>query len=907
MDRFSKSDGDRQIQKDHNMMKLERVNILRSILIIVLCLLIPAMVQAQEKKKVAVLPFRIHSLEPLDHLKAGLQKMIATRVAEQGYNVINPEVVNRHPMAFMPAFETKDIIALGKELDSDWVIHGSLTQIGRKVSLDVKVVDTSGVKSPFSIFMVDDDIDRLTDTANRVALSIDNQISGVVQIDTVRVYGNRRIEADAILAVIESRKGERLDQKKLDKDLRAIYKMGYFRDVSIETEDGPNGKIINFKVTEKPSIVAITFKGNKKIQDKKLSEELGIKIYSILDRNEVKQSVNRLMEHYRKEGYYNVEIKEQIKELPNNAVSLNYVIDDGEKVYITKIEFVGNTIFDDGDLKDIMETSEKGFLSWITGSGLLDKKKLEFDIQKITAFYHNHGYVRAKAGEPKITYEEGKGLTITIDVIEGHQYKVNAVRIEGDMIKSAKELLGNIKLKKGIPIKREIVHNDILTLKKIHADEGYAYSEIIPVTKQDDKDYLVDVTYNISKNKRVSFERINITGNTVTRDKVIRREIKVMEGSYYSGTDLRKSTRNLSRLGFFEDVEFKTKKGSRDDLMILDVGVKERPTGVFSIGMGYSSFDKAFGTFNVAQNNLFGKGQKLNFNTILGSRTTQFNISFTEPWLLDKPISSTIDMYKWETEYDVYVKDSLGGALGFGFPLNIDEYTRGSVRYEYDNADITDIDPSASLTIQDLAGKNIKSSVTLGVNRNSKDKPWNASEGSNNSLSMEYAGGIFGGDIYFTKYQARSAWYFPMMWQTVFLIQGRAGYVTERSGGKLPVYEKFTLGGINSVRGYEYGTISPIDPATGDEIGGEKMWVYNIEYRFPLLKEQGVVGLVFFDAGNVFTKEEDFEFKAKRSYGAGVRWYSPIGPLRLEYGRKLDEVPGDDSAGGYEFSVGGTF
>ncbi|MFC1533046.1 outer membrane protein assembly factor BamA [Thermodesulfobacteriota bacterium] len=907
MERFSNRHGTKVIEKAYNKRGLKEISIYKILFIILLCLLIPALVQSQERVKLAILPFRIHSLEPLDHLRRGLQEVFTVRMAEKGYHVFNPDVVNKHPMAFLPAFETGDIISLGKDLDADWVIFGSLTQIGKKISLDLKIVDIDTVRPPFSIFMVEDDIDRLADAAERAATSIDNQISGVVQIYKIQVKGNKRIESDAVLAVIESKKGEKLDQDQLDKDLRSIFKMGYFKDVNIESEDDPNGKIITFKVNEKPSITQITFDGNKKVKEKALSEEIGIKKYSILNQSEVKESINRLREHYRQKGYYNIKISEKIEELPNNEVSLIYLIDEGKKIYLERIEFIGNKIFDDDDLKDIMETSEHGFFSWLTKSGVVDKKKLEFDIQRIISFYHNRGYIRAKAGEPKITYEEGKGLKITIEISEGHQYKANKVNIEGDLIKPENDLLAHVKINKEKSFSREVVRKDIQMLRKIYTDEGFAYANVAPFIIEDDKNNLVDITYKITKKKRVRFERINISGNVVTRDNVIRRELKVVEGEFFNGTNLDKSALNLYRLGYFEDLEIKPKKGSQDDLMILDIDVKEKPTGILMVGVGYSSFENALASLTVAQNNLFGKGQKLEARAMLGGRSREFDVKFTEPWLFDKPLSASTRLYNWKTEFDSYTKDSFGGALGLGFPLGFDEYTTGSVKYAYDNADITDIDPSAALVIKDMAGKNVTSSVTLGIRRDSKNRPWNTSEGSLNSMTLEYAGGIFGGDSYYTKYEVKSAWYFPLKWETVLVIQGRAGYVTQRSGGKLPIYEKFMLGGINSVRGYKYSSISPLDPATGDKIGGERMWVYNLEYKFPLFKEQGVVGLVFYDAGNSFTEKEGFKFEARRSVGAGIRWYAPVvGLVRVEYGWKLDKRKGD-TGGEMEFTIGQMF
>jgi outer membrane protein insertion porin family len=872
----------------------------------VLIPLTPRELMAAEKEKVAVLPFKVHALKPLESLRTGLQEMLSTRLGEMGLHMINPKVINAYPLASLPVPEVKDLVELGKELHAEWVIYGSLTQIGNKASVDIEVVDVSGKRPPFFMFMVAEDIDLLADVVKQVAASIDHKITGVVQIDSIRVTGNQRIEKDAILAVVKAKTGDKLDLDKLDKDLRDIYKMGFFKDVKMETEDGPRGKIVTFVVTEKPSIGKIVFKGNKQVDSEDLQKELGINLYSILDYNEVKQSINRLKEFYRQKGYYNVEIKEKTEPIPNNQVLLEYEIDEHEKVYIKKIQFVGNTKFDDDDLKGVMETREKWFLSWITRRGLLDKKKLEFDVHKLTSFYHNHGFIKAKMGEPKISYDDKLGgLVVTIEVYEGPQYGIGKVAVEGDLIEPADELLKNAQIGKQKVFNREIVRKDILALREIYTNKGYAFAEVTPLITEGEETHLADITYKISKGKKVRFERINIAGNTRTRDKVIRRELRVIEGENFSGEGMKRSTENLNRLGFFEDVEIKTKKGSRDDLMILDVNIKERATRTFSVGAGYSSAYSAFMMFQVADDNFFGYGQKLQATARIGIKASEYDIRFTEPWLFDRPLSLEVDAYNWKQEYEDYTRDSFGGAVNLGFPSGIDDYTRGSVMYNYDDAKISNVADNASEVLKAMEGRSVTSSMTFGLKRDSRDKLWNTTRGSINSVSFQYAGGVLQGDQYFNKYRAQSAWFFPFLWDTVFFVRGQWGYVQKRAGGELSVYQKFFLGGINTVRGFDYMSISPRDPVTGDLIGGEKMMCYNFEYRFPVLKEQGLVGLVFFDAGNVFTKDENWTFSGiRKSAGAGVRWYSPIGPLRVEYGWVLDRKPGE-SAGRWEFTVGG--
>jgi len=881
--------------------------VLSGALVLGLLLCLPLVSPAQQKKTAAVLPFTVYGPQPLEEMKRNLQAMLTDRLAKHGIPVIPQDDVNRHPVAFLPSPDPGELTDLGKTLGADLVITGSLTQIGRRFSLDLKALDVTGERPPFSLFMVEDDADRINEAMDRASKSLYNQIVGIAQIDSVLVKGNQRVESDAILAIVESRKGESLDFDKLDKDLRAIYAMGFFTDVRIETQDGAKGKVVIFNVSEKPSIGRIHFTGNNKIKADDLIKESGIKLYSIYNPNEVKQSVSRLKDYYRQKGYYTVEINEKIEEIPRNEVALTYEITEGEKVYIRKIEFIGNKSFKDGKLKNVMDSSEKSLFSWITGSGVLDNKRLESDAQKITVFYQNQGYLRAKVGEPSVRYEAGYGLVVTIEIVEGNQYVVNNVTVEGDLIMPAEELLKRVEMVSPKPFSREIVRKDVLALRDAYADEGYAYAEVVPVTKEDDKARTVDITYQLKTGNKVRFERITITGNTTTRDKVIRRELEVYEGEDFSGLGMKKSAANLHRLGFFEDVEIQTKKGSAENLMDLTINVKEKPTGSFTMGAGYSGYEGAIGTVQVAQNNLFGTGRKLSANLRIGTKTSFYDIRFTDPRVNDTKLSLGADLFKWYYEYDDYTRDSFGGALRARFPIGMDDYTRGYARYLYDDTDITDVEPDAAFEIRDMEGKSLTSSITVGIDRDSKDRPWNTRSGSYNNVSFEYAGGPLGGDVYFNRYEVTTQWFFPYRWDTSFMVEGRWGWVQPREGGKLPDYQKYRLGGINTVRGYDKDSIALIDPVTGDELGGNKMMIYNFEFRFPLMQEQGITGVVFFDAGNVFAEDDTWNFNdIPMSAGVGLRWYSPLGPIRIEYGYILNRRP-QDSTGGIEFQIGGAW
>jgi outer membrane protein insertion porin family len=309
----------------------------------------------------------------------------------------------------------------------------------------------------------------------------------------------------------------------------------------------------------------------------------------------------------------------------------------------------------------------------------------------------------------------------------------------------------------------------------------------------------------------------------------------------------------------------------------------------------------------VSQKNFLGTGRELMAMMRLSTISAFYDIRFTDPRVADTQLSAGVDLFRWDYDYDEYDRESVGGAVRFRFPIGFDEeFTRGFARYLYDDSTITDVDPTAALEIRDMEGDWLTSSVMVGIDRDTKDRAWNTRSGSYNKISIEYAGDPLGGEVAFNRYELTTQWFLPWRWDTAFMVEGRWGYIQEREeDGKLPVYQKYRIGGIRTVRGYDYESISPEDPVTGDKVGGEKMMVYNFEFRFPLLKEQGVTGVVFFDAGNVFRKEESWTFTdIPMSVGAGVRWYSPLGPIRLEYGYILNRRP-EDSTGGVEFQVGG--
>jgi outer membrane protein insertion porin family len=867
----------------------------------VLCL-VSRPVFALDAVRVLVLPFEINAREGFESLQQKLPETLKIFLEQEGATVVDSGIKPGDP--WPPAVKAASgMRGFGAELGADYVIWGSLTQAGQQVSIDAKMLSTLTKDPPMVFFEEGRGVEELSLTLKKLVRSFAVKIFKQERVARIDIKGNKRIESDAILKIIETKPGDVFLAQSLSKDLKTVYQMGYFEDIRIESEEGPDGKIVIFYVTEKPTIRRIDVTGNRVYDDEEVLETLNIKRGAILNVYAIRSNVQRIESLYKDKNYHNVKVSYKINPVDNNQADLEFVVEEGEKVKIKTIEFIGNSAYSADDLKDLLKTSEKGFWSWITASGELKKEDLNQDVTRLMAFYHNNGYIEARVGEPEVRYE-GSWIFITIKIEEGPQYKVGTVSfnpMDGPLVRKDTELLKDLKITQTKFYSREVARNDTLKLQDIYSDEGYAYADIAPRMEKSGET-VVNLIFDIKKGKRVRFEKIEITGNTKTRDKVIRRELQIYEKDYFSGVGLKRGIRNLNRLDFFEDIKVNQSEGSTDDQMNVNIDVKEKPTGTFSFGGGYSSTENLFVTGSISERNLFGLGQLLQFRADIGGTTTRFNINFTEPWLFDIPLSARVDLYKWDRDYDTYTKESVGGSVQFGYPVF--DYVRFYLGYRYDISDIRDITLDASKDVWELRGENTTSSVTGTLVYDSRDRNFNPTEGGKHSLMLEYAG--LGGDIAFTKVVADAGQYFPLFWDTVGYLHGEGGYVTENSGGILPDYEKFYLGGINSVRGFDWQDICLLDE-DGATVGGYKYIQFNVEYIFPLLKDAGVVGVLFFDTGQVFDENESIDLSNLReSAGGGFRWYSPMGPMRIEYGYILDREDDEDS-GRWEFSVGGGF
>lgn len=715
-------------------------------------------------------------------------------------------------------------------------------------------------------------------------------------INAIEIRGLKRIEDSAVKAKITQRTGEILSQEKTNEDIKNIFKMGYFDDVKAEIEPFEGGIRLIYVVKEKPIVMKIEFQGNEEFKDSKLKEKITISTGAIADAVLIQDNANKLRAFYEDEGYWLSRIVPVIKTISPDEVTLTYQIEEGPKVKIKDIFIEGNNALSSGKIKGAMKTKEWWILSFITSSGYFRKEQMEADIERIRDLYFNNGFIKAVVGEPKIQLTDDKeGMIINIQVSEGDQFRVSSIEIANNRVFSDDEIKERITMVPGKPFSKKTLRKDIFSISELYSENGYALITVTPDLIPDENKKLIKLILRIDEGDKYRIGRVEISGNTKTRDKVIRREVRLDEGDVFNSALLRRSYERLNNLNFFETIEITPKPVPEKKLVDLDINVKEKPTGFFSIGGGYSSVEKFIAMVDLTQGNLFGKGQFAKIRAELGGRTTYYDITYRDPWFLDKPLTFSTNVYKIHRDYFGYTKKATGFGVSFG--RNFSEYWWGTLAYNFEDAEITDIATDNPI-ILDQEGNRITSSITPSLIRDSRDNYIDPTRGSKNSIYFTFAG--LGGTNKFIKSELDSTWYFPIG-RTSIMLRGRIGYAEGIIDKDLPLYERFYLGGIYTIRGIDWGEAGPIDITTGDPIGGKTELIFNAEYIFPILNSIKLKGVVFADAGNSYDSSCDNETNCKSdnfgelryTTGLGVRWISPFGPVRLEWGYNIDPRPGE--------------
>lgn len=739
-------------------------------------------------------------------------------------------------------------------------------------------------------------------------------------IGEVVIAGTRRVEPSAIRAVLSVQAGQTVSLDDIDKDLQAIFKLGRFTDVAADIDDQTGTNILTYRVTERPLVRDVRFSGNKELSVDKLRPLVTVKVPDIYDPAKVEKSVSAIRKAYVDEGYHAVAIDPRVVINDDYEATITFAITEGKKVLIDKIRFEGNTVFSDRQLRKAMETKERWFLSWLTDRGTYREDVLQNDLEILADKYFNEGYVQVKVKQPQVTLgPDKKYMDILIEIDEGPQFKVGKVSVQGDLIKPADQILAMTELKPGQVFSRETLRKDVLAINDLYADRGYAYVNVAPLSSMDEKARTVSLKYDIEQGPKVFIHRIHIFGNTKTRDKVIRREMKLVESELYSASNLKESRRKINNLGYFEEVNVTTAKAPEEGQMDIDVNVKEKPTGTFSLGFGYSSVDKFIGQGSISQANFLGRGLKLNLSGSLGSASTTYQLGLLDPYFLDRNLSLGGDLYKTDREWNDFSKKSTGGDVKLGLPLT--ENSRAFFVYRYEQKNIYSVAADASDLIKRQEGKSTLSSLFLSLTHDNTDYRLDPSTGGVSEVSLEFAG--LGGSERFARYIVDHRHFWPWPWGTVFSVHGQVGYVQQVAGREIPIDERFYLGGIRTLRGFKTREVGPrvlktaelVDPVTGEVItsgsdfeytGGDKEGYFNVEYMFPLVKDLGLKGVLFFDTGNTWSEDQDFFSEMRYSAGAGIRWFSPLGPLRLEWGYNLDPKQFEKRSQ-FEFSIGNYF
>lgn len=730
------------------------------------------------------------------------------------------------------------------------------------------------------------------------------------KVQEIKVEGTKKVEPEAILEKLTIKKGMSLDNYTLRDDIKTIYEMKYFETVEAHREK--NTLII--KIKEKPIISTVKFDGNDEIGDDDLKEQIKTKEYNILDVNTIKGDIQLIQKHYEEKGFYLATADYELVKNEFDGLDLIFKIKEFDKVRVKKIIFLGNEEVPDSDLKVFMQTQEESLFSGLSGSGNFKEFNFQTDIEKLKYLYKTKGYLQVNIGNPEITVsEDKKWIFITIKVKEGPKFSVNNIFYNGELLFTESEMKEKANLESGDTYSEEKLRQDIQMLTEMYQDKGYAFANVLRTLQIVPGENKVDIHYSFEKGNIAYFGKIIVKGNTKTRDKVVRRELMIHEGMMFSGSLLRRSKENVNRLGFFEptSVIFNTvsPKG-KDNVLDVEISVKERQTGQISLGAGYSTATKGFFQASIAQNNFRGLGQNLNLNVSLAENQKTYNLGFTEPYFMDTKWTAGADIYKTQNGLlSSFASEKWGGDIRVGYPIA--DYTRAFVTLRHEYTKIEDVrNPTIDVDIENGVAATLKTSLRYD-RRNNVFEP---TDGYFGSFSLEYAG--LYGEQKWLKSSFEARYYKPIYNDLTF----RTRFITEQlmktTKRALPRTEKFQMGGSRNMRGYSFEDIGPHilgkDKLTEEERsfnkGGLLSVLTTFELEHPLIKEAGLKWVLFYDAGNVYEDASGIEGKypLRQDYGFGFRWFSPIGVLRFEFGYPIN--PQDTEEGQqFHFDIGQLF
>lgn len=733
-------------------------------------------------------------------------------------------------------------------------------------------------------------------------------------IDEIKVDGVKKVEPEAILEKIKSKKGLVLTNYLLQKDIQRIYQMKYFDEVEAHHEIIKGKNLLIFKIKEKPIINSIAILGNDEIDDDEIKQALKTKEFSILDINTIQSDILAIQKMYEEKGFYLANISYELKKLSNEGVQLVVTVKEYDKVKVKKILFLGNKDISDQELQTFMQTNEETLFSFMSGSGSFKEFNFQSDIERLKYLYKTRGYLQVNIGNPVITVSEDKRwIFITIQINEGPKYSVNEIFFNGELLFTEAELMKQLTLKQKDIYSEELLRKDIQTLTEMYQDKGYAFANVLRTLEIVPGENKVDIRYSFEKGKIAYIGDIIIKGNTKTRDKVIRRELRIHEGMKYSGSKLRISKENVNRLGFFQpgSVIFNTvsPKG-KDDILNIEISIKERQTGQISLGAGYSTATKEFLQASIQQNNFRGLGQNLNFSLSIAQGQQVYNLGFTEPYFMDTLWTAGGDIFKTASSFiSAYAMQKQGFDLRVGYPLS--DYTRVFLTYKFEDVTISDIDANIYTKEKE---EGVASGLELSIRYDKRNNVFEPTDGHYARAAVEYIG--IGGDLKWFQGEVEGRYYKPIVGDLVFRTRVQVRELWEIDNQSIPRHQRYSMGGARNMRGFNFEDIGPKQNALNTRtnvnqdfnIGGLMSVLGTVELEHPLIKEAGLKWVLFFDAGNVFEQGigDNEDYSLRSNYGFGFRWFSPIGVLRFEFGYPIDPKPGED-ASQFHFDIGPMF
>ncbi len=734
------------------------------------------------------------------------------------------------------------------------------------------------------------------------------------QITEINFQGNVRTPESTISQTIQSRVGQSVDPQIITRDIRALYKLGQFEDIKVDSTPKGGGVALTFLFVEKPVITDVGFDGNKKIKNDELRKDITVKTYSPLDEKELSDSIEKIRAAYEKKGYYLIQISHHTESLQPGEAKLVFDIHENQGVIVRRVDFIGNKVFSEKELRGEIRTKKKGAFSFITSSGKYNEEQLKQDAMMLTFFYLNHGYLKVKVQPAKVSISKDKRyLFISFQITEGKQYKIGVLTMSGDILTTKEELLSQLKTKTGDIYSQKDLEEDMQLLSDRYGDEGYAYANIVPQTQANDETLTADINLAIEKGKQITIERINIMGNTTTRDKVIRREMKLKEDDRYSERLLRESRMKLMQLGYFEEVNFATPRGSRDDTMILNITVKEKPTGSFNIGAGFSSIEHFILTASVSKENFFGYGISGSVSAELSTKRQFFMLSVRDPYFLDSQWIVGLQGYRNAYNYIDFRRVSNGGDVTLGHRF-FENWT-AELGYQLEQVELSDFSFAVPQFFRtDASG--VTSALNLSLVNDRRDNRITPRSGTYGILTNEISGTKLGGSNDFYRVNLKAMFYEPIIKKKLVMKQfARIGYIDSLNENPVPLFERFFVGGPNSLRGFYPNSVGPTlripsSPSGGEEqfvYGGNKILVIINELEWWIYEPAGISLVGFFDAGNSYAEDENYSISNIRmDYGFGLRWNSPMGPMRFEWGIPINKRPWEDSVV-FNFTIGNMF